>query len=129
MSGMHQIGEVADAVGLSLRTIRYYDEVGIVVPSGRSGGGYRLYTDADIDRLQFVKELKPLEFSLEEIRDLLTALDAIARSPQDDQTADRLAAFAEIGEQRCADLRAQLRAAERIVYAIRERTGAPVSSG
>ncbi|MEX2254374.1 MAG: MerR family transcriptional regulator [Acidimicrobiia bacterium] len=122
---MHQIGEVADTVGLSLRTIRYYDEVGIVVPSGRSPGGYRLYTDTDIERLAFVKDLKPLDFSLDEIRDLLATIDAL-ESPKtaNAHTTERLALFAALGEQRCEDLRAQLRAAERIVDALRSRKAA-----
>ncbi len=76
--GLHQIGEVAEAVGLSLRTIRYYEEVGIVVPSGRSGGGFRQYTDDDIERLRVVKAFKPLEFSLDEMRDLLELRDRFA---------------------------------------------------
>jgi DNA-binding transcriptional MerR regulator len=120
---MHQIGEVAEAVGLSLRTIRYYDEVGIVVPSGRSAGGFRLYTDADIERLRFVKDLKPLEFTLEEIRTLLETIDEVADATADGaHAADRLAAFAELGQQRCIELRAQLQAAERVVDAIQTHT-------
>lgn len=42
-----QIGEVAERIGLSLRTIRYYEEVGLVVPSVRSQGGFRLYTEPE----------------------------------------------------------------------------------
>ena len=45
-----QIGQVAEATGLSLKTIRHYDEVGLVTPSERSPGGFRLYTTADVDR-------------------------------------------------------------------------------
>jgi DNA-binding transcriptional MerR regulator len=45
VSELHQIGAVANAVGLSLRTIRYYEEVEVVPPSGRTAGGFRLYTD------------------------------------------------------------------------------------
>ena len=120
---MHQIGEVAEAVGLSLRTIRYYDEVGIVVPSGRSAGGFRLYTDADIERLRFVKNLKPLEFTLDEIRTLFETIDEVADATTDRaHAADRLTAFAEVGQQRCIELRAQLQAAERVVDAIQAHT-------
>src|SRR5690348_10590123 len=43
-----QIGEVADRIGLSLRTIRYYEEVGLITPSARSPGGFRLYTEDDV---------------------------------------------------------------------------------
>ncbi len=122
----HQIGEVADSVGLSLRTIRYYDEVGIVVPGGRTASGYRLYTDRDIERLRFVKDLKPLEFSLDEIRELLGAIDAIDAGAKAGRSAiERLARFAESGEQRCDDLRSQLQAAERVVHTLRSRTAAP----
>src|SRR3954452_20701666 len=73
---MH-IGEVAERVGLSLRTIRYYEEVGLITPSARTQGGFRLYTDHDASRLQLVKDMKPLGFSLDEMRDLLTVLDRL----------------------------------------------------
>ena len=64
--GLHhmQIGEVAEQVGLSLRTIRYYEEVGLVTPSSRTSGGFRLYTETEVARLRLVKRMKPLEFSL-----------------------------------------------------------------
>jgi DNA-binding transcriptional MerR regulator len=58
-----QIGEVAERTALSLRTIRYYEEVGLVPPSARTQGGFRLYTEADVERLLLVKRMKPLEFS------------------------------------------------------------------
>ncbi|MEX2425020.1 MAG: MerR family transcriptional regulator [Acidimicrobiia bacterium] len=73
----HQIGAVAEAVGLSLRTIRYYEEIGLVTPSGRTDGGFRLYTDADIDRLRLVRALKPIGMSLETTGALLTRADAL----------------------------------------------------
>jgi MerR family transcriptional regulator, copper efflux regulator len=71
------IGEVADRLGLSLRTIRHYDEVGLVVPSGRTAGGFRLYTDEDVERLALIKRMKPLGFSLDEMRDLLEIRDSL----------------------------------------------------
>lgn len=58
------IGEVSDRVGLSPRTIRHYDEIGLAVPSDRSPGGFRFYTDADVARLELVKALRPLDLSL-----------------------------------------------------------------
>jgi DNA-binding transcriptional MerR regulator len=73
---LHQIGEVADLIGLSIRTIRHYEEVGVVVPADRSAAGYRLYSDRDIVRLRRVMGMKPLGFSLEEIREVLDLLDA-----------------------------------------------------
>ena len=70
-----QIGEVAERTSLSLRTIRYYEEVGLVVPSGRSQGRFRLYSEADVRRLWLIRKLKPLDLSLDQIRELLAALD------------------------------------------------------
>ena len=64
-----QIGEVADRTGLSLRTIRHYEEAGLIAPSARSKGGSRLYTEADVSRLMVIRRMKPLGFSLEEMRD------------------------------------------------------------
>ena len=114
-----QIGEVADTVGLSIRTIRHYDEMGVVEPSGRSVGGFRLYTAADVERLRFVKRLKPLRFSLDEIRELLTLLDAVATDRASGDTIDRLDWFASISEERCAGLRDQVAMAEEIADEVR----------
>jgi DNA-binding transcriptional MerR regulator len=121
--GMHQIGQVADTVGLSLRTIRHYEEVGLVPPSGRSAGGFRLYTDEDIERLRLVKHMKPLEFSLEEMGDLLEARDRLAAGIDDPRerarTVERLAMYAAAAEERCKLLRHQLQAAEAMADLLR----------
>jgi DNA-binding transcriptional MerR regulator len=73
--GLIQIGEVAERVGLSLRTIRYYEEVGLVSPADRSQGGFRLYSEDDVQRLVVLKGMKPLGLSLTEIRQLMSLLD------------------------------------------------------
>lgn len=78
MAAHMQIGEVADRTGLSIRTLRHYDEVGLVPPSERSAGGFRLYTEADVERLLVIRRMKPLEFTLEEMSRLLGSLDTIA---------------------------------------------------
>jgi DNA-binding transcriptional MerR regulator len=102
-----QIGEVAERIGLSLRTIRYYEEVGLAVPSARSDGGFRLYAEADVDRLRVIMQMKPLGFSLEEMRELLDLLAA-----GDAADPARLAAFRRQAAERVATLRRQLRTAE-----------------
>lgn len=110
---MHQIGEVAEAVGLSLRTIRHYEEVGLVPASDRTAGGFRLYTDADIDRLRLVKQMKPLEFSLEEMKDLLQVREQLAGAADGTECkplAERLSMYAQAAERRCEKLREQLAA-------------------
>jgi DNA-binding transcriptional MerR regulator len=101
-----QIGEVAERIGLSLRTIRWYEEVGLAVPSARSEGGFRLYVDADVERLRVIMQMKPLGFSLEEMRELLELLDDPDADPA------RLSAFREQAAERVATLRRQLRTAE-----------------
>lgn len=125
MDGQHmQIGEVAERTSLSLRTIRYYEEVGLVPPSARSQGGFRLYTEGDVDRLLLVKRMKPLDFSLDEMRDLLESLDAIAAAPAPAERAslvDRLAMYRELAEQRIETLRSQLDAAQSFAADLRQR--------
>lgn len=75
---VRKIGEVAELTGLSIRTLRHYDEIGLVQPSGHTAGGFRLYTDADIDRLLLVRRMKPLGFSLERMSQFLQAADILA---------------------------------------------------
>ncbi|MCT2587171.1 MerR family transcriptional regulator [Actinophytocola gossypii] len=116
-----RIGEVAERTGLSLRTIRYYEEVGLVVPSARSQGGFRLYAEPDIDRLDLVKRMKPLGFHLEEMRDLLDVLDPATpgAEPSNEQRA-QLHRYCETAEQRCAELRAKLETAEEFAAMLRK---------
>ncbi|MEV5288412.1 MerR family transcriptional regulator [Streptomyces albidoflavus] len=78
MDGKHmQIGEVAARTELSLRTIRHYEETGLVIPSARSQGGFRLYTETDVSRLMVIRRMKPLGFTLDQMRDLLDATDRL----------------------------------------------------
>jgi MerR family copper efflux transcriptional regulator len=72
-----QIGEAADRADLSVRTLRHWDQVGLVVPHGRTEGGYRLYTAADVQRLLVVRYMKPLNLSVEEMRSLLDDRDTL----------------------------------------------------
>ncbi|NEE01688.1 MerR family transcriptional regulator [Phytoactinopolyspora halotolerans] len=125
-----QIGEVAERVGLSLRTIRYYEEVGLVRPSARTPGGFRLYAEPDVARLNLVKRMKTLEFSLEEMGDLLSLLDRLSDDERDDEQddeqpgargeiIDRLSMYRSAAEQRCSALRAQLETAEALAADLR----------
>lgn len=117
MEGM-KIGEAAERTGLSIRTIRHYDELELVVPSGRSPGGFRLYSPADVDRLLLIRRMKPLEFSLEEMRDFLRATDLLggaAESAAAEELADARATVAWVREEtgaRLAKLRKKVGYAE-----------------
>lgn len=112
-----QIGEVADEVGLSLRTIRYYEEIGLVKPSGRTEGGFRLYTDTDVERLRLVKALKPVGMSLETMADLLETADLVAGSSDGSRSdaGERLADVVNIAVDRCDELEARLAEARRVL--------------
>jgi DNA-binding transcriptional MerR regulator len=73
---LYTIGQVATRTGFTKRTLRYYEEVGLLPPTGRTEGNYRRYSEADIERLERIKNLRGLlGFSLNEIRELLEAED------------------------------------------------------
>ena len=111
-TGLLQIGQVAERTGLSLRTIRFYEENGLVLPTSRTEGGFRLYSDDDVARLEVIKRMKPLGFNLEEMRELLTLLADLALAPGDAVLVDRLRMFHEAATTRVAALKEQLAVAE-----------------
>lgn len=70
----YTIEQVATRTGLTKRTLRYYEEVGLLPPTGRTEGNYRRYSESVVERLERIKELRDLlGFSLSEIRELLRA--------------------------------------------------------
>jgi len=119
---MYQIGEVAEAVGLSLRTIRHYEEVRLVPPSGRTAGGFRLYADDDVERLRVVKQMKPLNFTLEEMRDLLQVREWLAADvagEERESLVGRVAMYAAAAQTRCETLRSELQSPEAFTATLR----------
>ena len=119
-----QIGEVAERVGLSLRTVRYYEEMGLIEPESRTEGGFRLYTDVHVDRLALIKQMKPLGFTVQEMRELLDARDAV-RDRDDGQARERLAGFAGAAMERCDALRAKLESGEELARTLRRESQRP----
>lgn len=95
-----QIGRVAEITGLSLHTLRHYDDVDLLRPSARSEGGFRLYTAGDVDRLLVIRRMKPLGFSLEQMRELLAVVDALpsATGAEEGALRERLAGFTALAE-------------------------------
>ncbi|MEU6811019.1 MerR family transcriptional regulator [Streptomyces sp. NPDC046831] len=67
----YSVGEVAAFAGVTVRTLHHYDDIGLLVPSGRSHAGHRRYGDADLDRLQRILFYRELGFPLEEVAVLL----------------------------------------------------------
>ncbi|HKU72017.1 MAG TPA: MerR family transcriptional regulator [Burkholderiales bacterium] len=73
------IGDVADAAGVGVETIRYYERRGLVLQPGRSGAAYRRYGAQHVERVRFIKRAQALGFSLEEIATLLELEDGTDR--------------------------------------------------
>lgn len=120
-----QIGQVAERTGLSLRTIRWYEEEGLVVPTARSEGGFRLYSADDVARLEVIKRMKPLGFSLEEMQELLTLLADLDSGTGDrPHLMDRLRMFHEAATARVTALKEQLAVAEGFADTLADRLNA-----
>ena len=120
---MH-IGELAEKTSLSLRTIRHYDEIGLLKASGRSEGGFRLYTQEDLSRLILIRRMKPLGFSLEEMTELLRIIDTLqlggegSDNPEVRQELDR---FISQAVERRDKLQEQLKMADEFLDLLRRQ--------
>ncbi|GHH44297.1 MerR family transcriptional regulator [Streptomyces candidus] len=127
IDGRHmQIGEDAERTELSLRTVRHYKETGLVVPSARSRGGFRLCTESDVARLMVVRRMKPLGFTLEEMRDLLDATDrldaeGLADPAQRQALLERVAEYERAAIRKTEVLRVRLARAEDFAATLRAR--------
>jgi DNA-binding transcriptional MerR regulator len=96
-----KVSAVARRTGVSVRTLHYYEEIGLLAPSGRTASGHRLYTSADIQRLQQIRSLQQLGMSLSDVKDCLVegrvdavqvVTDHLARVNEQRRSLERLAA-------------------------------------
>lgn len=115
---MH-IGEVATRTELSLRSLRHWEEVGLLTPSGRTDGGFRLYTESDVDKILVIRRMKPLGFSLDEMKAVMGDLEVLD-DPTADETAraasrERLGAVSQEAAERRARLVRQLDMADEFI--------------
>ena len=124
-----QIGEFAERSGMSLHTLRHYDEVDLVQPSSRSEGGFRLYSEDDLQRMLLIRRMKPLNFTLEEMRMLLEVVDALPASSgaERDRLEGVLEGFITSAQERRHKLARQLAMADEFIGLLLER-GAPSGS-
>jgi DNA-binding transcriptional MerR regulator len=86
---LSRVGEVAGRLGVSPRTIKYYEELGLIESEARSSGGFRLYGEEDVRQLERILRMKGIEYSLATIRELLAARDAA-------QEADKVTLLKEV---------------------------------
>ena len=69
------VNDISKLTGVSIRTLQYYDTIGLLKPNGHTEAGYRLYDDTALERLQQILLFKELEFSLKEIKSMINAPD------------------------------------------------------
>jgi len=123
---MLRIGEVAERVGLSLRSVRFYEESGLLTPEARSAGGLRLYTEVQVDRLMLIKRMKPLGFKVNQMRELLDASDAVrdggATKVAREEGRKVIREYAVLAAERCEELRMQLATADEFAKRLLEET-------
>ena len=131
---MHHIGTVARRTAMSLRTVRYYEEVGLVQPSGRSEGGFRLYTEADVQRLLLVRALRPADLANPELAELLELHERIVGADEDAvghaESQARLGRLLDMAAERIRHKRERLIAAELAVELLGDvlpRTAEPLA--
>ena len=118
-----RIGQLAGATGTPPKTLRYYEEIGLLQPDGRTGSGYRLYAGEAVDRLRFVRRAKSLGLSLKDIGEILAITDA-GRAPCEHVVGvvDR-----ELG--RIADQMAALKALRKDLTSLRTQLTGALASG
>ena len=104
-----RIGEFADAVGVSVDAVRFYERRGVLRPAPRTTGGYRTFVAADVDRVRLARQLQQLGLTVEEVVDALAAHDGDGASCASERW--RL----EEVEARLADQLAALRRTRRLI--------------
>lgn len=118
--------------------MRYYEEEGLVRPAQRTEGGFRLYSEEEIARLELIKKMKPLGFTIQEMKRLLDARDDLATadpsSRKHENALDSLSGYADVTGQKIDALREQLASAESFTGQLRSevrrhRRRATISSG
>lgn len=121
---MMKIGEVAERARVSLRTLRHYDAIGLLPPSGRSDGGFRLYTEADYRRLETIQGMTALDWSLERVTGTMQLLAELEVSRTDSRRhalLQDLAQQAAEAQQQRRKLAEKLERADRFIATLRSR--------
>ena len=110
--GLHNIGEASALSGVSAKMIRHYESTGLIPPASRTFANYRLYSDADLHRLRFIKRSRTLGFSMKQIEQLLGLWSDPGRSSA--EVKQLALAHAHDLSQRIAEMQAMQRTLERL---------------
>ena len=121
---MH-IGEVAARTELSLRSLRHWEEVGLLKPSGRTDGGFRLYTEDDVEKILVIRWMKPLGFTLDQMKGVLSDIETLGDSTTSpyirEAACARLDAISDDAVERRARLVRQVEMADEFIGLLAER--------
>jgi len=121
---MH-IGEVASRTELSLRSLRHWDEVGLLRPSGRTDGGFRLYTEADVAKILTIRRMKPLGFTLDQMSATMRDIESLHQPGHDSgkraQATERLVDVLREANERREGLKRQLAMADEFIELLSQR--------
>lgn len=113
--GLHTIGQAAARSGVSAKMIRHYESTGLIPPPPRTGAGYRLYSEADLHRLRFIRRARALGFDMKQVAVLLALWSDHSRASAD---------VRELALQHAAELGgriAQMQAMQRTLQALARR--------
>ncbi|MGP9681729.1 MULTISPECIES: MerR family transcriptional regulator [unclassified Brachybacterium] len=125
MPQLMHIGAVTERTDLSFRTLRHYDEIGLITPSERTAGGFRLYSESDVERILLIRRMKPLDFTLDQMRELLEATDAAATHGASEDARRRVQEFEEIAIERRQRLARKVEMADEFLTRLRELSTTP----
>ena len=110
--GLHNIGEASALTGVSAKMIRHYEATGLIPPASRTFANYRLYSEADLHRLRFIKRSRTLGFSMKQIEQLLGLWSDPGRSSA--EVKQLALAHARDLSDRIAEMQAMQRTLERL---------------
>lgn len=121
---MH-IGEMTEKSGLSSRTLRHYEDIGLIPATGRTEGGFRVYTDEDFRRLMTIRRMKALSYSTAEMGELLAHLDILEGDfdAEREEARRNLLALLDDADARREKLARQVERADEFLGILRDRLG------
>jgi DNA-binding transcriptional MerR regulator len=123
------IGQVARTTGVAAKRLRYYEQVGVLPPPGRTAAGYRQYTEQDVQRVVFIRRARALGLSLHHLKALTAALNGGPRAAIRPRLLELLRAHRSTVRRRITELRLLQRQLERLVSRLQASSPARPAGG